>query len=66
MNRGHLEVAKLLLASPGSASAVNICDTRGASPLLLAVAGGHEALADALLGVEGIRVDAAEKFGCRA
>lgn len=68
-------VAELLRAAEsaadgpdGAAGALaNVCDTRGACPLLLAVAGGHEGVATTLLEhAHGLQLDLTDRFGCAA
>lgn len=62
--RGHNDVVRMLLSTAGASSVINKCDARGASPLLLSVAGGHADVMLALLSVPSRSVDAADRFGC--
>lgn len=70
---GHLPVVETVLAAMQehlneweTLSLKNRSDTRGASPILVAVAGGKAALVDALLGSGGVQLDQIDRFGCSA
>ena len=62
--RGHTEVLRQLLLSPGGVEGVNVCDHYGNSPMLLASSGPHAGVVEALLAVSGCDVNLPNQYGC--